>query len=52
LKVANDLQLSQGEKEITWDISNDMGIFYHLKENLSEAPSVVKNRAGTSGEAM
>lgn len=52
MKVANDLQLSQREKEITWDVSNDMRIFYHLNENLSEAPSVVKNRAGISGETM
>lgn len=42
LKVANDLQLSQREKEITWDMSDYTGIFYHLDENLSEAPTVVK----------
>lgn len=52
LKVANDLQLSQREKEITWDMSDYMGVFYHLDENLSEAPTVIKSRAGASGETM
>lgn len=51
LKKANNLQLSQGIKEITWHISDDMRI-YHLNEKFSEAPSIVKNRAGIIAKIM
>lgn len=51
LKKANDLQFSQGIKEITCDISDDMRI-YHLNENFSETPSIDKNRAGIIGKLM